>query len=688
MTVAAEIPLALYDGDGVTVAFPAPWRYLTTANLLVELIASDGTVTLRMLGTHYAASAGATDAGGTVTMVTAPAVGQTLRIRRVTPLAQQTQYPTSGNFPAKSHELALDRLTLIAQEQAGDIDDVQGRALQVPFGEVAAVLPAMAARANKFAAFDSAGALVGAVASPGVSASGTLAATTRIVLANLSIPSAGVTAWLSESGRFGLFEWMAGNFTALVAADTLQGICVPSVQAGYGAGVGCWVRRWDGSAAKPEWFGAVINDGGIDCYVALQACLDVTGSLTLGKGNYYSSRGLVLPAKSVVRGQGALLSGIIVNHATDHLISQRGVSGVSYIDGADLEGFAIARTPNPTTPGSTANDISQGHGLHFFMVSNPRVRHVYTYNNLAECYVNNCLSPDILDVRGIRQTGGGGDRWYGFYVDGVTAGGTFGGPSPNPSTTIKKPNMVANAAVGTSYNYYLNGALQDLWMEDPEAAGGHIQFLMNINGATAGDVHIVRPISDGYRTNGINVVGAPLGSSIDIVGSWVAPASGASGSGIKINASHGVNLSGRGDFILASGLRCVDANDCTELDCNFRVANSQNPFYGTNVHASAIAMKAHKSFSGGGGAFGEIITLISGTRNTARAHGTISTAGLPQLWNAGIALDATAANCTIDVTGVANGAATARYTVATVPVTTQGNVSGHVVINPGAGAML
>lgn len=140
MTVAAEIPLALYDGDGVAVAFPAPWRYLSTGNLLVELISAAGVATTQTQGTHYSATAGATDAGGTVTMVTPPATGQKLRIRRVTPLAQQTAYPTTGSFPAASHELALDKLTLIAQEQAGDTDDLQGRSLQVPFGATAPVL--------------------------------------------------------------------------------------------------------------------------------------------------------------------------------------------------------------------------------------------------------------------------------------------------------------------------------------------------------------------------------------------------------------------------------------------------------------------------------------------------------------------------------------------------------------------
>lgn len=151
MTVAAEIPLALYDGDGVTVAFPAPWRYLDVAHLLVERVAADGAETLLALGVDYAATAGPTDAGGTVTTTVAPAVGQKLRIRRVTPEGQPTQYPTTGSFPAASHELALDRLTLIGQEQTAAI----ARAALVPPGESGPKLMGLpGAVANSVLAFD------------------------------------------------------------------------------------------------------------------------------------------------------------------------------------------------------------------------------------------------------------------------------------------------------------------------------------------------------------------------------------------------------------------------------------------------------------------------------------------------------------------------------------------------------
>lgn len=133
MTVAAKSPFELYDGDGVTTAFAVRWRYLDVAHLLAEKIVANGTVTVLVNGTDYTATAAPTDAGGTLTLTTALAADEKLRIRRKTPLAQPTQYPTSGSFPASSHELALDRLTLQGQEAAEQL----ARTPQVPVGETA-----------------------------------------------------------------------------------------------------------------------------------------------------------------------------------------------------------------------------------------------------------------------------------------------------------------------------------------------------------------------------------------------------------------------------------------------------------------------------------------------------------------------------------------------------------------------
>lgn len=564
MTVAAEIPLALYDGDGVTVAFPAPWRYLTTANLLVELIASDGTVTARSLGTHYAATAGATDAGGTVTMVTAPAVGQTLRIRRVTPLAQQTAYPTSGNFPARSHELALDRLTLIAQEQAGDIDDVQARALQVPFGEVAAVLPAMAARANKFAAFDSAGALVGTPVLPGVSASGTLLATTRIVLANLSIPSAGQTAWLSEGGRFGWFEWQLGNFTALVAADTLQGIYVPSVLPGFGAAIGCWVRRWDGINAKPEWFGAIKNDGsgGVPAanYLAFIACMAICPITVLEAGDYFYNATPRVPPYRALEGVGSYRaqSGngtrlVMMSATADVLavgLASYPAGGINdFAKGSRVQGLSLGRD-RPVTPPAIGNPEQGAAGLRMTFALHCHVEDVYADDHTIGMYFNGVVRSLVKDCKAFRQTSGTtgtGDFFRGFWADG---GGAYGLSGGNGSLFL----IDCNASIGgapaltTSIGFMLTNGFVDTFLIRPEATATQFGIVLDGDSAAGSpahiDVSINEPVLDGITGTGIEVRETNPYAAIEIKGGYIALSGAAAFAGYHIHDTQGVTVIG------------------------------------------------------------------------------------------------------------------------------------------------
>lgn len=133
MTAAALAPEAEYNGDGVTTAFTAGFRFLD-GSLVVDLIDADGAVARQTSGVDYSVSGGSTDAGGTVTFATAPGSGVRVRIRRETPRTQQTSYTTTDEFPAESHEQALDRAMLIDQELDVAIDDVAGRALLVPDG--------------------------------------------------------------------------------------------------------------------------------------------------------------------------------------------------------------------------------------------------------------------------------------------------------------------------------------------------------------------------------------------------------------------------------------------------------------------------------------------------------------------------------------------------------------------------
>lgn len=137
MTVAVRTPLVTYAGNGVTVNFPVPFRFLAPAHLQVDLIDALGVVTPQSLGPDFGASGGETDAGGTVTMVAPPPGGARLRIRRATPRSQETDYQSNDRFPAETNEMALDKGALIDQEQDANFIAQLERALMVPEGEIA-----------------------------------------------------------------------------------------------------------------------------------------------------------------------------------------------------------------------------------------------------------------------------------------------------------------------------------------------------------------------------------------------------------------------------------------------------------------------------------------------------------------------------------------------------------------------
>lgn len=157
MTVASNYAPVEHIGNGVTLVFAAPWRFLDPAHLVVETIDAGGDVTVLSKGVDYAVSGGETDDGGAVTMTTAPTSGVRVRIRRYTPRAQEADYITTGPFKATSHEEALDRLMLIAQEETYERIAGQERAFLVPDGELGAEVGDVAERASKFFAFDAEG---------------------------------------------------------------------------------------------------------------------------------------------------------------------------------------------------------------------------------------------------------------------------------------------------------------------------------------------------------------------------------------------------------------------------------------------------------------------------------------------------------------------------------------------------
>jgi hypothetical protein len=94
---------------------------------------------------------------------------------------------------------------------------------------------------------------------------GTWAANTPFVATRTALKALDTTlitqAILTESGRTGTFVFLAGNYTAAIAADTNEGVYIKANA--ISAGSGAWVRQFDFQNYQALWFGAV-NDYSTD----------------------------------------------------------------------------------------------------------------------------------------------------------------------------------------------------------------------------------------------------------------------------------------------------------------------------------------------------------------------------------------------------------------------------------------
>ena len=118
MTVSSTISRSgPYAGAGTTGPFAVGFRFLEDAHLRVVKTNSKGVDSDLILGIDFFAS-GAGEANGSVILVAPLATNERLTILRAVPVTQEADYVQNDAFPAESHERALDKLTMIAQQQA------------------------------------------------------------------------------------------------------------------------------------------------------------------------------------------------------------------------------------------------------------------------------------------------------------------------------------------------------------------------------------------------------------------------------------------------------------------------------------------------------------------------------------------------------------------------------------------
>lgn len=124
MTVSTTISNIVYTADGVQTVFPITYSVDSASDIVVGL---DGIITTTGFTITLNANQSA-NPGGEVTFDTAPVNGVQVDLARQTSLTQQTDYNAYDPFPAETHERALDKLTLIAQ----DIDSRSAKYVRVP----------------------------------------------------------------------------------------------------------------------------------------------------------------------------------------------------------------------------------------------------------------------------------------------------------------------------------------------------------------------------------------------------------------------------------------------------------------------------------------------------------------------------------------------------------------------------
>lgn len=305
MTVATANNRNSYACNGSQVIFPYTFKIFQDSDLVVKLRDANGAETTLTLTTDYTVSGAGAAAGGNVTTVATYASGNQLIILRQIPLTQLVDYVENDNFPAETHEGALDRAVMITQQ----LNEEVGRAIKMPDSSPLAGADLEITEgvlANKVIGFDAAGSAVelkstGTISNPDFYVIGdynddlaqaitdigasnvTLLINKQVnVTADATVPS-NIFLWFLKEGSFNI----SVGKTVTVASSRY--IVAGRSRIAYGSGALVFTK---GGFVYPEWWGAV-DDSTADAaqqainVTAFQAALDSQGEVSCGGDAYY-----------------------------------------------------------------------------------------------------------------------------------------------------------------------------------------------------------------------------------------------------------------------------------------------------------------------------------------------------------------------------------------------------------------
>lgn len=231
MTVPSVLSRVQYNGNGVTTAFTFASRVLDASHLTVITLDTTNplaTPITKTLTTDYTVSG----VGGTscaINFLVAPATGILVTILRNVPLTQTTDYTDNDPFPAQSHEDALDKLTMIEQQQNDQID----RALKFPSTASVTLVPVLPAAPEDGYAIVWDGVL-GAMKNGASLADITSASATAVAAAATATTQAGIAttkAGLTAADVITTHADVVSTHADVVTANAAAAACVVAVAA-------------------------------------------------------------------------------------------------------------------------------------------------------------------------------------------------------------------------------------------------------------------------------------------------------------------------------------------------------------------------------------------------------------------------------------------------------------------------
>jgi len=158
MTISTTIIKNSYSGNGSQTVFPYTFKISVNADIQVILRSSLGTETVKSISTDYTVSGAGNANGGNVTMIVAPASGETLVIRRATIQTQTIDLVENDPFSAETVEGGFDKSISLVQE----IQEEADRSIKLSRTNTMTSTEftvGATERANKVLAFDSTGEL-------------------------------------------------------------------------------------------------------------------------------------------------------------------------------------------------------------------------------------------------------------------------------------------------------------------------------------------------------------------------------------------------------------------------------------------------------------------------------------------------------------------------------------------------